>query len=95
MLSANLEKLREKQKKDRSKRLRALIRESDHYLYQSTDFRDSTDRDEVLGIMSDMVSAGATKVRQLYRHAVEKQRVSRGLLSKAVKLSEEKLKKVT
>jgi len=77
------------------KRLRKLVKESDHYLYESTDFRDSIDRDEVLGIMSDMVSAGARKVKPIYEHAVKTQRVSRSILEKAVKLSEEKLRKVT
>jgi len=95
ILSANLEKLRDKQAKNREKKLRALIKESGAYLYPPMDFRDAGVRDDVLGVMSYMVNAGATKVRPLYKHAVEKQRVSRGLLSKAVKLSEEKLKKVT
>jgi hypothetical protein len=77
------------------KRLRALIRESDVYLYPPMDFRDSGVRDDVLGVMSDMVNAGATKVRPLYRRAVERHVVGKRLLEKAVKLSEEKLKKVT
>jgi len=95
ILSANLEKARRKQSEDREKRLRALIKESDAYLYPPMDFRDAGVRDDVLGVMSDMVSAGATKVRPLYKHAVKKQRVGKRLLEKAVKLSEEKLKKVT
>ena len=74
------------------KRLRKLIKESD--VYMDMDLKDWDTKMDVLGVMSDMVSAGATKVRPLYKHAVDKQRVSRSVLEKAVKLSEDKLKKV-
>lgn len=76
------------------KRLRKLVKESDVYLYPPMDFRDAGVRDDVLGVMSDMVSAGAVKVRPLYKHAVEKQRVGKRVLEKAVKISNERLKKV-
>jgi hypothetical protein len=77
------------------KRLRALINESGVYLYPPMDFKDYDVRMDVLGVMSDMVSAGAVKVRPLYERAVKRQIVGKRLLEKAVKLSEEKLKKVT
>lgn len=76
------------------KRLRKLVKESDAYLYPSMNLKDYDTKMDVLGIMAEMVVAGATKVRPLYNDAVKKQRVGKRLLEKAVKLSEEKLKKV-
>jgi hypothetical protein len=75
------------------KRLRALVKESDAYM--DMDLKDWDTKMDVLGVMSDMVSAGVRKVKPIYEHAVKTQRVSRTILEKAVKLSEEKLKRVT
>lgn len=73
--------------------LRHLVNEMESYIYPPMDFRDWDTRSDVLGIMSDMITAGATKVKPLYKKAVAKQIVNKRTIEKAIKLSEERLKK--